>query len=103
MDLVLTNHISLHKILTDKTGVVWIVVMFLSVWTHSDGTHSLKRIHWWTSDVKLNYSKPVPKRKQTDLYFGMAWGRVHFHQIIELNSFNKCKIFIEYIGIYYLD
>ncbi len=36
------------------TGVVWIIVMFLSaVWTHSDGTHSLQRIHWWASDTFL--------------------------------------------------
>ncbi len=28
------------------TGVVWIIVMFLSaVFTHSDGTHSLQMIH----------------------------------------------------------
>ncbi len=27
------------------TGVVWIIVMFLSD-SHSDGTHSLQRIHW---------------------------------------------------------
>ncbi len=42
--LFLTKHISsLHKTLW-WTGVVWIIVMFLSaVWTHSDGTHSLQR------------------------------------------------------------
>ncbi len=40
------------------TGVVWIIVMFLSaVWTHSDGTHSLQRIHWWASDAMLHFSK----------------------------------------------
>ncbi len=27
---------------------------------HSDGTHSLQRIHWWASDATLNVSKPVP-------------------------------------------
>ncbi len=43
--------------------------MFLSaVWTHSDGTHSLQRIHWWTSDAML--SKSVPMKKQN-----------HFQQI----------------------
>ncbi len=31
---------------------LWIIVMFLSaVWTHSDGTHSLQSIYWWTNDV----------------------------------------------------
>ncbi len=31
------------------TGVVWIIVMFLSD-SHSDGTHSLQSIHWWAND-----------------------------------------------------
>ncbi len=25
--------------------------------SHSDGTHSLQRIHWWASDIMLNFSK----------------------------------------------
>ncbi len=34
--------------------------MFLSaVWTHSDGTHSLQRIHWCANDAVLNFSKSV--------------------------------------------
>ncbi len=46
------------------TGVMWIIVIFLSaVWTHSDGTHSLQRIHWWASDVMLNLSKSVLMKK----------------------------------------
>ncbi len=31
--------------------------------SHSDGTHSLKRIHWWASDVMLNFSKSVLIKK----------------------------------------
>ncbi len=47
------------------TGVVWIFVMFLSaVWTHSDGTHSLQRIHWWAGDVILNFTKSVPMKNE---------------------------------------
>ncbi len=35
---------------------MWIIVMFLStVWTISDGTHSLQSIHWWASDAMLTY------------------------------------------------
>ncbi len=58
IDLILTN----TELFTPQdiiwwTGVVWIIVMFLSaVWTHSDGTHSLQSIHWW-SDVMLHFSK----------------------------------------------
>jgi len=27
--------------------------------SHSDGTHSLQMIHWWASDLLLNFSKSV--------------------------------------------
>ncbi len=37
--------------------------------TRSDGTHSLQRIHWWASDVMLNYSKSVLMKKETELHF----------------------------------
>ncbi len=30
---------------------------------HSDGTHSLQRIHWWESDVMLTFSKSVLMEK----------------------------------------
>ncbi len=36
--------------------------------SHSDGTHSLLRIHWRTSDVMLHFSKSVQMKKQTHLY-----------------------------------
>ncbi len=38
----------------DWSGVnyLWIIVMFL-LDSHSDGTHSLQRIHWWSSDAML--------------------------------------------------
>ncbi len=40
---------------------------------HSDGTHSLQRIHWWASDVMLNFSKSVLMKKQT-----LSWPGVDF-------------------------
>ncbi len=48
------------------TGVLWIIVMFFinSLDSHSDGTHSLQMIHWWANDVKMNFSKSVPLKKQ---------------------------------------
>ncbi len=39
------------------TGVVWIIVMFLSD-SHSDGTHSLQSIHCWDTDAETHFSKP---------------------------------------------
>ncbi len=59
----------------DWSGVdyLWIIVMFLSaVWTRSDGTHSLQRIHWWASDVMLNFSRSVLMKKQT-LQLHLRW------------------------------
>ncbi len=47
----------------DWTGVVWIVMCLSVVWTHSDGTHSLQRIQWWTGDEMLNFSKSVLIKK----------------------------------------
>ncbi len=35
--------------------VNYVFIHFLD--SHSDGTHSLQRIHWWDSDVMLNFSK----------------------------------------------
>ncbi len=37
----------------------------------SDGTHSLQRIHWYASDVMLNFSKFVQMKKQTHLH--LTW------------------------------
>ncbi len=31
--------------------------------SHSDGTHTLQRIHWLANDVLLNFSKSVLKKK----------------------------------------
>ncbi len=40
--------------------------------SHSDGTHSLQRIHWWASDVMLYFSKSVlMKKKNTYILDGL--------------------------------
>ncbi len=44
--------------------------------SHSDGTHSLQRIHWWTSDVMLHFSKFVLMKKQTHLH--LWWPEVEW-------------------------
>ncbi len=51
MDLLKTHRFSFHKTLIDVLErcelLVDYIVMFLSaVWSQSDGTHSLQRIHW---------------------------------------------------------
>ncbi len=39
------------------------VMIRLSDYNHSDGTHSLQRIHWWASDATVHFSKSVPMRE----------------------------------------
>ncbi len=51
------------------TGVVWIIVMFLSD-SHSDGTHSLQSIHLWARDEMLHFSKSAEETTSTSW---MAW------------------------------
>ncbi len=51
----------------DWSGVDYVFVSCLD--SHSDGTHSLQRIHWWTTDVMLKFFKSVLMKKQTH----MAW------------------------------
>ncbi len=48
--------------------------------SHSDGTHSLQRIHWWASDAMLNFSRSVLMKKQTHLYLA------NFQQFILNNN-----------------
>ncbi len=79
MDLFLANMQLL--ILQDVnwwTGVVWITCdVFIScVDSHSDGTHSLQRIHWWASDVMLDFNKTVPMKKNSSTSW-MPWGWVN--------------------------
>ncbi len=78
---------SFHNTLID--GLEWcgLLVDYCGVFiscldSHSDGTHSLQRIHWWTSDVMLHFSTSVPKKKQTHQHLGWpGWGWVNCQQI----------------------
>ncbi len=46
--------------------------------SHSDGTHSLQRIHWWANDVMLFLQ--IWWRNKL-IYILDGWGWVHFQQI----------------------
>ncbi len=52
----------------------------------SGGTHSLQRIHWWASDVMLNFSKSVLKKKQTHLHLGCL--RVNFNHMYKFFNYS---------------
>ncbi len=56
--------------------------------SYSDGTNSLQRIHWWARDVMLNFSKSVPKKKQSHLLDGR---RVNFPQIFIFVNYSLRK------------
>ncbi len=70
----------MHKMLFD--GLEWCGLpdycdVFISCLNyHSDGTHSLQRIHLWVNDVMLNFSKSVPLKKQTPPHLGWPEGEL---------------------------
>ncbi len=85
-----TCSFSLYKMLTD--GLEWcgLLVDYCDVFiscldSHSDGTHSLQRIHWWASDVMVNYTICSDEQTSSSTSW-MAWGWGHFH----LTFFNMC-------------
>ncbi len=68
---------SLLKTLTDELEwcvLLWCFISCLD--SHSDGTHSLQRIHWWASDAMLHFSKSVLMNSSTSW---MTWEWVYFN------------------------
>ncbi len=47
------------------SGVDYFDVFISCLDPHSDGTHSLQRIHWWASDILQNFLKAVRMKKET--------------------------------------
>ncbi len=68
MDLYLSN----TQLFTSRVDYRDVFISCLD--PNSDGTHSLQRIHWWASDLMLNFSKSVPMKKQTHLHLGWPEG-----------------------------
>ncbi len=67
---------------------------FISCLTsHSDGTHSLQRIHWWASDAMLNLSEPVSMKKLLDsLRVSKLPANIHFWVNYSFNRRNDWQI-----------
>ncbi len=66
MDFFLTNTAfsCTRCLLVGRSSIVDYCDVFISsLDTHSDGTHSLQRIHWWASNVMLHFSKPFQIKK----------------------------------------
>ncbi len=74
--------------------------VFIScLYSHSDGTHSLQRIHWCSNNVKLNFSKSVPVKKQTHLHLGWPEDEYIFSNLKKKNCELSFKIASNYINI----
>ncbi len=58
----------------DWSGVDYCDVFVSCLDSHSDGTHSLQRIHCWASDGKLHLSQSITMKKQTHLSLGWPEG-----------------------------
>ncbi len=58
--------------------------------SHSDGTHSLQRIHCWASDVMLHFSKSDEETNSSTSW--LAWGWAHFHFLNDLTYFFKSSL-----------
>ncbi len=73
----------------------WIIDMFTIICiscldSNSDGTHSLQSIHWWTSDVMLNFSKSVRMKKQTHLEEEYIFSNFKFLKTLLLSFLFQC-------------
>ncbi len=66
--------------------------------SYSDGTHSLQRIHWWTSDAMLHFSKSVQWRKNSYIWI-KAWGSTFSLSVQILGSTFLLTIYIYRIFI----
>ncbi len=65
--------------------------------SHCDGTHSLQMIHWWTSDMMLNFSKSFSMKKQINLHLGCLRvntfsANLEFWVNYSLNIFGKTSV-----------
>ncbi len=56
--------VRIHKTLTGGLELCLLLRVQTADKTHSDGTHSLKKIYWCASSVIQNFSKFVPMTKQ---------------------------------------
>ncbi len=82
-----TRSFSFHKTLIDGLERCGLLVDYCDVFiscldSHSDGTHSLQRIHWWTSDTKFLQICSDEETNPTIAW--MAWGWVFFGWTIPL-------------------
>ncbi len=102
MDLFLTSkQLFTDKMLTDGLDWFGLLVDYCDVFiscldSHSDGTHSLQRIHWWASDVMMNFSKSVMMKKQNHLHLDWPEGAWIFNKFSFL-----AELFLKLISFFF--
>ncbi len=72
------------------TGVVWIIVMFYQLDSHSDGTHSLQNIHCWDTDGMTHFYKFDEETNSSSMAWGCSTFSANFHFCVNC-SFKKSR------------
>ncbi len=67
--------------LMDWSGVDHCDVLIIGLDSHSDGTHSLKSIHCWTSDGRLHFSKSEAAANSSWMAWNYVWLNYSFKRI----------------------
>ncbi len=80
------DKVSLHKMLIDGLETCWLLVDYYDVFisfldSHSEGTYSLQRIHWWARHVMLKYLQICSDEEISSPTSSIDSGWVHFLQI----------------------
>ncbi len=94
LDLFLTNwQLLASQDVNWWTGVVWITcgLLWCFYQLHSDGTHSLQRIHCWASDGMLHFSKSDEETNSTT-----TWKTIflaHYDKFLKKNGHKRVKGF----------
>ncbi len=65
--------------------------------SHSDGTHSLQRIHWWASDIMLHFSKSDKKNSNSSTFWMSTFSaNLHLWVIYFFIIFMDHSIYVVY-------
>ncbi len=108
--LLQTHSFLLHKMFNVELESCGFLVDYCDVFisyldSHFDGTHSLQRIHWWASDLMLNFSKSVLMEKNLSTFwidFGRGICLFIFYNIsLSWNHimYNGCFLFLQICAV----
>ncbi len=75
------------------TGVHYCDVFISCLDSHSDGTHSLQRIHCWASDAMLHFSKPDEETNSSTSWMVWGWGHFNFWVNYSFKNYEEWYVF----------